>query len=350
MLTLSMEDRQTLEEIAQKLVAPGKGILAADESTGTANKRFAKRGIPEDEEHRRQYRQMLITTPDAEKYLSGVILYDETIRQSADDGRLLRDVLSEKGIIPGIKVDTGTVDLPNFPEEKVTSGLDGLRERLREYADMGAGFTKWRGVIRIDAQASEELPTQACIDANAYVFAQYAGLSQEAGLVPIVEPEVLLDGDHAIDDCARAMERTLTAVFEALKTYRVYMSGVILKSSMVLNGKDSGEQATPEEVANATVGVFTRTVPEDIGGIVFLSGGQTSVQATENLSAIEKISGPWNMTFSFARALQQPAMDAWAGKSENIEGAQEIFRKRLKATASARNGAYDPMLEPEGMK
>ena len=337
----------TIEEIAQALVQEGKGILAADESTGSANKRFAARGIEETEEMRRQWRQLLFTTPGIEEGLTGVILYDETIRQKDDTGKPFYELLLDKGIIPGIKVDMKTHDLPNFPGEKYTAGLDGLRERLVEYRDMGAGFAKWRGVITIDPE--QELPTQECIDANAYLFAQYAALCQEASIVPIVEPEVLLAGNHTIEDCEEATERTHTAVFQALRKYKVNLKGMILKTGMVLPGSDSEQKVSAAEIAQATVRVLTHVVPEEVPGVVFLSGGQKSIQATENLNEISKLPAPWPLTFSYSRALQQPVMDAWGGKEENIETAQVIFKGRIDASRKALKGEYEQSVEPEGV-
>ncbi len=330
-------DTKSLEEIAAQLLASSKGILAADESTGTANKRFAALGIAQDEETRRNWRELLVTSPGVEAGLSGVILYDETIRQKASDGTPFPELLSKLRIIPGIKVDKGLVDLQNFPEEKVTEGLDGLAARLAEYFGMGARFTKWRAVIKIGGG----IPTQECIDMNAYILARYAALSQEAGLVPIVEPEVLIDGNHTIVQSEAALTQTLASVFMALKKYRVHLPGTILKSSMTLPGKESGIKATPQEVAEATIRALKASVPQELSGIVFLSGGQTSLEATENLNEMVKMgSYPKRLTFSYSRALQAPAMEAWAGKEENKTKAQEIFAIRVKETALASEGKY----------
>lgn len=328
---------KSLEEIAAKLLAPGKGILAADESTGTANKRFAALGISQDEETRRNWRELLVTSPGVETGLSGVILYDETIRQKAFDGTSFPELLSKLGIIPGIKVDKGTVDLENFPGEKVTEGLDGLAARLAEYFGIGARFTKWRAVIKIDAG----IPTQECIDMNAYILTRYAALSQEAGLVPIVEPEVLIDGNHTLAQSEKALTQTLTSVFMVLKKYRVHLPGVILKSSMALPGKESGIKVTPQEVAEATIRALKASVPQELPGVVFLSGGQTPIEATENLNEMVK-NGSYakRLTFSYSRALQAPAMEAWAGKAENKTKAQEIFAIRVRETALASEGKY----------
>ncbi|MDO8664227.1 MAG: class I fructose-bisphosphate aldolase [Candidatus Liptonbacteria bacterium] len=330
-------DTNSLEKIAARLLASGKGILAADESTGTANKRFAALGIPQDEETRRNWRELLVTSPGVETGLSGIILYDETVRQKVSDGTPFPEFLSKLGIIPGIKVDRGTVDLENFPGEKVTEGLDGLAARLAEYFQMGARFTKWRAVIKIGAG----IPTQECIDMNACILARYAALSQEAGLVPIVEPEVLIDGNHTLAQSETALTQTLTSVFTALKKYRVHLPGAILKSSMALPGKESGIKATPQEIAEATIRAFKASVPQELSGVVFLSGGQTPLEATENLNEMVKAgSYPKRLTFSYSRALQAPAMEAWTGKSENKAKAQEIFATRVKETALASEGKY----------
>ncbi len=328
---------KSLEEIAAQLLAPGKGILAADESTGTANKRFAALGITQDEETRRNWRELLVTSPEVGNGLSGVILYDETIRQKASDGIPFPEFLSKLGIIPGIKVDKGTVDLENFPGEKVTEGLDGLAARLAEYFGMGARFAKWRAVIKIDAG----IPTQECIDMNSYILTRYAALSQEAGFVPIVEPEVLIDGNHTLAQSEAALTQTLTSVFVALKKYRVHLPGVILKTSMALPGKESGIKATPQEISNATIRALKASVPQELSGVVFLSGGQTPLEATENLNEMVK-SGSYakRLTFSYSRALQAPAMEAWAGKNENKTKAQEIFATRVRETALASEGKY----------
>lgn len=328
-----------LNEIAKQLVTEGKGILAADESTSTANKRLAERDIEQTEEKRRQYRQLLFTSPHIEEYLSGVILYDETMRQQADEGTLLPEVLQERGIIPGIKVDRSLKPLPGFPQEQVSQGLDDLDERLDEYVGMGARFTKWRSVISV----GDGLPTDECITANAHVLARYAGIVQSKGLVPIVEPEVLLDGDHSMAAAKDALERTLRTVFEQLSTYRVDLSGCILKTSMVLPGSESGEEATPEQVARETTEVLRSCVPAETAGIVFLSGGQTAEDAILNLNAIAD-SGPfeWPVTFSYSRALQEPVMEQWAGSPENTIAAQDVFFDQVKKAAAACRGRYEP--------
>ncbi len=335
-------DTRSLQETVSHLLAPGKGILAADESTGTADKRLAARNIPQNEEMRRRWRELLFTAPEIEKGLGGVILYDETIRQNASDGTPLREVLAKRGIAVGIKVDKGMVTLPNSPEEKVTEGLEGLAERLQEYTAMGARFTKWRAVIKI----GNGIPTAECLEANAYLVAQYAALSEEAGLVPIVEPEVLIEGVHTLAQSEATIVRTLTTVFAALKKYRVSLQGMILKSSMALPGKESAVHATPQEVADATLRAFKASVPAEVPGIVFLSGGQSPREATENLNAIvlnamaKTGEYPWQLSFSYSRVLQDPAMDAWVGKDTDKEKAQKIFAARIRETALAREGKY----------
>lgn len=327
---------------AHELLAEGKGILAADESTGTITRRLSAVGVDSTPETRRDYRTMLFTTPRVEAYLSGVILYDETIRQAAEDGTLLRDVLTRKGIIPGIKVDAGTTDLANYPGEVVTEGLDNLRERLAEYRTMGARFCKWRAVIRI----GEGTPTRGAMVANAHAMARYAALCQEMGLVPIVEPEVLMDGEHTIERCEEATTATLRHTFEQLVEQRVVLEGMLLKPNMVVPGRGSREQANPMAVAEATVRTLRRAVPAAVPGIVFLSGGQTPEQATANLNAMNNLGAmPWELSFSFARALQGPAMDAWRGRAENVQVAQELFYNRVKLAGAAREGEYSETME-----
>ncbi len=327
---------------AHSLVAKGKGILAADESFPTIEKRFKALGIDSTEETRRSYREMLLTTLDIEKFISGVILFDETIHQKTSDGIPFVDVLRKKGIIPGIKVDKGTVSMPGFPGEKITTGLDGLRERLVEYRMKGAQFTKWRAVITI----SSGTPTRGNIFANAHALALYAALSQEEGLVPIVEPEVLMDGDHDISRCEEATETTLAVVFSTLRKYRVDLEGMLLKSNMVLSGKQSSKQATIDEVSEATIRCLRKTVPAAVPGIVFLSGGQTPVQATQHLNAINSRGPhPWEMGFSFARALQDPAMKAWKGSPAFISVAQKAFYHRAMCNGAARQGRYSSQSE-----
>ena len=331
-----------LNETARALVAPGKGILAADESTGTIKKRFDSIGVESTEDNRRAYREMLFTTEGMGEFISGVILYDETIRQSSSGGIAFTKVLEEQGVIPGIKVDTGAKDIPGFPGEKVTEGLDGLRERLAEYHDMGARFTKWRAVITI----GDGIPTQTCIDANAEALARFAGLSQEAGLVPIVEPETLMDGDHAIERHYDATRRTLESLFDRLFAHRIELTGTLLKTNMVLSGTKAGRQAGVEEVAEWTLRCLRETVPSAIPGIVFLSGGQTDEAATAHLSQMNRVGGvPWELSFSYGRALQAPALKAWGGKPENVDAGKRAYYLRAKLNGAARSGAYTPEME-----
>lgn len=334
-----------LEATAQALVAPGKGILAADESGPTIKKRFDAIGIESTEDTRRAYRELLFTTPGAGEYISGVILFDETIRQNAADGTPLVEILKRQGMIPGIKVDKGAKRLAGAPGETVTEGLDGLRGRLREYAGLGARFTKWRAVIAI----GDGLPSTYCLDVNAHALARYAALSQEAGLVPIVEPEVLMDGGHDLARCAEVTEETLTRVFAALHDQRVLLEGMLLKPNMVIDGKDHAPKASVEEVAAATVKSLRRRVPAAVPGIVFLSGGQSDVEATAHLNAMNALGGalPWQLGFSYGRALQAPPLNAWAGKAENVERAQKAFHHRARLNGAARHGGYTPAMEDE---
>ncbi len=333
-----------LDSVAQALVAESKGILAADESTGTIKKRFDMIQLESSTETRRAYRELLFTTDRAEDYISGVILFDETIRQATVDGTPFTQVLDKKGIIPGIKVDKGAKDLAGFPREKVTEGLDGLRDRLREYRELGARFTKWRAVITI----GDRIPSSTCIAANANALARFAALSQEAGLVPIVEPEVLMDGDHDIRRCARVTEATLQAVFSMLHDYGVVLEGSLLKPNMIISGKDCPEQASLAEVAEATVRSLRRTVPSAVPGVVFLSGGQSPKQATENLNAMNAMGPhPWELSFSYGRALQAPVLKAWMGKPTNVSTAKMSFYHRAKCNGAARSGTYTPELEAE---
>ena len=333
---------QELEATARALVAPGKGILAADESTGTIKKRFDSIGVESTEDTRRAYREMLFTTEGMNEFISGVILYDETIRQSSSGGIAFSKLLEEQGVISGIKVDTGAKDLPGFPGERVTEGLDGLRDRLAEYRDLGARFTKWRAVITI----GEVIPTQTCIDANAEALARYAGLSQEAGLVPIVEPETLMDGDHAIERHYDATRRTLEALFDRLFAHRIELTGTLLKTNMVLSGKSAAEQAGVEEVAAWTLRCLKESVPPAIPGIVFLSGGQTDEASTAHLSEMNRGGGvPWELSFSYGRALQAPALKAWGGKPDGIEAGKRAFYLRAKLNGAARSGTYTPDME-----
>jgi fructose-bisphosphate aldolase class I len=329
---------------ARALVAPGKGILAADESTPTMAKRLAGIGVESTEERRRAYRQILFTTEGIGEVVSGVILFDETIRQRADDGSAFVDVLARAGVIPGIKVDRGTVPLAGFSGEVITEGLDGLRGRLAEYASLGARFAKWRAVIRIGAGT----PTPACLEANAHALARYAALAQEAGLVPIVEPEVLMDGEHGLDRCAEVTAETLRVVYAHLARHRVELEASLLKPNMVLAGKDCAAQAAPSQVAQATIDVLRQTVPAAVPGIVFLSGGQSDVQATENLDALNRLRPqPWELSFSFGRALQAPVLQAWEGEPSNAAAAQAALRHRAAMNGAARRGDYRPELEQQ---
>jgi fructose-bisphosphate aldolase class I len=329
---------QNLSDIAKALVVDGKGILAADESSPTIKKRFDSIGVESTEDNRRDYRAMLFTSPDAGRYISGVILFDETLRQSASDGTPLVDILTSGGMIPGIKVDKGAKPLAGFPDEKVTEGLDGLRDRCAEYAELGAKFTKWRAVYTI----GEDGPSAACLTANAHALARYAAIAQEAGLVPIVEPEVLMDGDHSIDDCQVVSEEALRTVFAELAVQEIELEGMLLKPNMVLSGTDCPEQAGVEEVARRSVETLKRTVPAAVPGIVFLSGGQSDEVATQHLNAMNKLgeNPPWQLSFSYGRALQAAPLKAWAGKAENHDAAQAAFLERAKANGAATLGTY----------
>jgi fructose-bisphosphate aldolase class I len=330
-----------LHEAARAIVADNKGILAADESTGTIKKRFDSIGVESTEENRRFYRQLLFTTLGIEEYIGGVIMYDETIRQSTDDGTPFPELLSSRGIIPGIKVDTGAHEMALFPGEKVTEGLDGLRARLEEYVQLGARFAKWRAVITI----GEGIPTAYCLRVNAHALGRYAALCQEQGLVPIVEPEVLMDSDNDIETCYRATKRTLHKTFDELYHQRVDLEGILLKPNMVISGKGSATQASAQRVAEATTACFRAVVPAAVTGIVFLSGGQSEVQATENLNAINQIGGPWVLSFSYGRALQQSALQAWGGDPANVEAAQAAFAHRARMNALAVAGEWRATLE-----
>lgn len=324
-----------METTASALVAPGKGLLAADESMPTIGKRFDKIGVKSTEEHRRAYRDLLFTTPDLEQAISGVILFDETIRQKTSEGVPFPKWLKRRGIIPGIKVDAGTAELPGFPGEKFTQGLDGLRERLADYFKLGARFTKWRAVITI----GDNLPTATCLEANAEGLAMFAALSQEAGLVPIVEPEVLMEGNHTLARCEEVTTETLRTVFSALARHRVKLEAMLLKSGMVLPGEKCRQQASPQKIAEATLRTFARTVPASVPGIVFLSGGQGPEEATERLAAICSAGlSPWTLSFSFGRALQDPALEAWKGKKANVRAAQAALRERALANHEALEG------------
>jgi len=324
-----------LHEIAEYLVADSKGILAADESSGSIKKKFDKVGIPDSEENHRKYRQMLFSSPGVEQYISGVIMFDETFRQKNDQGMLFPEFLASKNILPGIKVDLGKIESPSFPQEFYTEGLDGLGQRFEEYASLGAKLAKWRAVITVGLGK----PSQAVVRVNAMALARYAELAQKAGIVPIVEPEVIADGDHSIDDCEIATHTTLDIIFEELLRLEINLSEMLLKPNMVIEGIHHSEKAAPEEIAERTVNVFRKTVPKDVAGIVFLSGGQTADQATQNLCAISKIENkPWPMSFSYGRALQDDALAAWSGKDENIEQAQRVFLDRAQKNSAARQG------------
>ncbi len=334
--------KQELESVAQAMVAKGKGILAADESMGTIKRRFDSIKIESNDGNRRAYREMLFSTRGVEEAISGVILFDETIRTAASDGTPFPQLLAKKGIMPGIKVDKGPVDIPGFSGEVVTEGLDGLRGRLKEYRELGAKFAKWRAVITI----GDGIPTYTCLEANAHALARYAALCQEGGIVPIVEPEVLLDGNHPIERCHEVTEQTLKITFTELFLQRVHLEGMILKPSMVVSGKDNPRQAGVEEVAERTIRCLKRTVPAAVPGIAFLSGGQSAVSATEHLNAMNKIGPhPWQVSFSYARALQDPALKAWKGEGANVAAAQKIFYHRAKMNSAARSGSYTAQLE-----
>ena len=333
----------SLQETARALVADGKGILAADESSGTIEKRFDGIDVESTEANRRDYRTLLFTAPGAGTHISGVILFDETLRQNAADGTPLVEIIRDAGIIPGIKVDKGAKPLAGHPGETVTEGLDGLRERLEEYAELGARFTKWRAVYRI----GEVIPSPACITTNAHALGRFAALSQEAGLVPIVEPEVLMDGDHDIDDCAEVTEEALRTVFAELAVQEVLLEGMLLKPNMVLSGKDCPEQAGVEEVAVRTLRCLRRTVPAAVPGMVFLSGGQSDEAATLHLNAMNKLAGrasaepaPWKLSFSYGRALQAAPLKAWGGKAANVAAAQAALMERAEANGAATLGRY----------
>jgi fructose-bisphosphate aldolase class I len=333
---------QALESVAQAMVAKGKGLLAADESMGTIKRRFDSIKIESNDNNRRAYREMLFATKGVEEAISGVILFDETIRTTASDGTPFPQLLAKKGIIPGIKVDKGPVDIPGFPGEVVTEGLDGLRGRLKEYKELGAKFAKWRAVITI----GDGIPTYTCLQANGHALARYAALCQEAEIVPIVEPEVLLDRNHTIEQCQEVTEKTLKITFTELFLQRVHLEGMILKPSMVVSGKDNPRQAGVEEVAERTIQCLKRTVPAAVPGIAFLSGGQSAVSATEHLNAMNKVGPhPWQVSFSYARALQDPALKAWKGEVGNVATAQRIFYHRAKMNSAARSGSYTAQME-----
>lgn len=332
-----------LTAVAAAMVAPGKGILAIDESTGTCNKRFEALGIPPTAQARQAYRELLLTAPGLGEFVSGAILYDETIRQSAADGVPFVRAMERQGILPGIKVDTGTIALAGAPCEKITEGLDGLAKRVEEYRALGARFAKWRAVITID----DSMPTDRCIEANAHVLARYARTCQDGGLVPIVEPEVLMDGIHGIARCADVTERTLRMVFAQLAEARVQLEAMILKPSMVIAGSDCPAQSKAGVVATATVTCLRHTVPAAVAGIAFLSGGQDDIRATEHLNAMNRssLSRPWPLTFSYGRALQAPALDFWRGSPERVSEAQRRLLHRARCNSAAALGTYDASLE-----
>ncbi len=328
--------------VANALVEPGKGLLAADESGPTIAKRFREIDVDSTEENRLAYRRLLFTTPEIERYLSGIILFDETIRQSASDGTPLPKILSDKGVIPGIKVDRGAKPLAGFGDEKVTEGLDGLRERLAEYYELGARFAKWRAVIAI----GDGMPTTACMEANAHALARYAALCQEADIVPIVEPEVLIDGDHTIEQCRQATAETWYHLYNQMHRQDVLLEGSLLKASMVLSGKGCSEQASVEEVAEETVSLARELVPAAVPGIVFLSGGQSPLRATQHLDAMNRLGEqPWKLGFSYARALQEPVMQVWRGDDGNAEAAQKALFQRAKLNSEAMLGRYSSAME-----
>lgn len=335
---------QELIATAEALVAEDKGLLAMDESMPTCNKRFKKAGIPQTEEARRGYREMIVTTPRLNECISGVILYDETIRQSKKDGTLLVKVITDAGIIPGIKVDSGAQNMAGHAREKITEGLDGLRDRLKEYFHMGARFAKWRAVIAV----GNGIPSRGCIEANAQALARYAALCQEAGLVPVVEPEVLMDGGHTLERCREVTEEVLRTVFTQLYTQRVMLEAMILKPNMVLPGSACPKQETVDEVADATVRCLLRAVPAAAAGIAFLSGGQSGELASARLNAMNvrfKSRLPWALSFSFARAIQQPALEIWHGKEANVPAAQHALYHRAQCNRTARRGEYTSAME-----
>jgi fructose-bisphosphate aldolase class I len=337
-------NKKILTDTVSRLFADSKGLLAMDESTPTCNKRFSKLGIPQTEEARRDWRELLVTTPGLGECISGTILYDETIRQNERDGTPIISAIIDKGIIPGIKVDKGAKLMPGHPGEKITEGLDGLRDRLKEYFQMGARFAKWRAIIAI----GDGIPSRGCIEANANILALYASLCQEAGLVPIVEPEVLMEGTHDLQVCFTVTEEVLRSVFAHLYLQQVMLEGVIVKPNMVIPGLSCHKQASIDEVANATIQCLRQSVPAAIGGIAFLSGGQSGELASAHLNAMHvryQSKLPWPLTFSFARAIQQPAMEIWDGKDENVQAAQQALFHRAKCDQAARQGLYSKAME-----
>jgi fructose-bisphosphate aldolase class I len=333
-----------MRETARELVAPGKGILAADESTGTITKRFDQIGVESTEGNRRAYRQMLFTTQGVGDHISGAILYDETIRQATDQGTPFTEVLEKAGVIPGIKVDTGAKPLAFFQGETVTEGLDGLRERLAEYLELGARFAKWRATYMV----GETTPTEFAVLANGHAMARYAALCQEAGIVPIVEPEVLMDGDHDIGACETATGRALEVLYTQLLQHRVDLSGTLLKVNMVLPGKGSADQVDDATIADATLRTLTAYVPTDVPGVVFLSGGMSDEEATSRLNEMNRRGeAPWELSFSYGRALQQPSLKAWGGNEDNVEAAQAALAHRARMNGLARSGDWSPSMEDQ---
>jgi fructose-bisphosphate aldolase, class I len=339
---------QELQETAQTLVTEGKGIIAMDESLGTCNQRFEKVGIPTTEENRRAYRELILTTPNFSDYISGAILFDETIQQTTLAGMPFPQLMKEIGIIPGIKLDAGAKPLAGHPGERVTEGLDGLRERIAQYYEMGARFAKWRAVIAIE---NDTLPSRGCIETNAHALARYAALCQEGGLVPIVEPEVLIDGDHTLERCDEVTEATLHEVFDQLYKQNVSFDRMILKPSMVISGLECADRAGVEEVATATIQCLLNTVPAAVPGIAFLSGGQSETEASAHLNAMHILFKklPWAVTFSYSRAIQKPALEYWRGDRANIAGAQKLLYHRAMCNGAASRGLYQPEMEKEAV-
>ena len=337
-----MNKHAKMYEVVASLMAPGKGILAADESDGTAGKRLEVVHLENTPENRQDFRELLFTAPEIEKYLSGVIMYDSSIKNSTDDGTPFPDVLMAKGILPGIKVDMGTTPLDGFEDELVTQGLDGLAERMEEYYDLGARFAKWRSVITID----DNIPSEQCLEMNAIMLARYAQIAQRFGIVPIVEPEVIFAGSHDIARAEMVTTKTLQILFQTLIRYKVDLEALILKSSMVLAGDMHNEQSTAEQIANATLRTFHMSVPHEVGGIVFLSGGQSPKRATQNLNAISNLgTQPWPITFSYSRAIEEPFLVAWKGKPDNADEAQKVLLHACKMNSLAVQGKYDASKE-----
>lgn len=337
-------DKQILINTVERILAADKGLLAMDESIETCNKRFAALGIPQTVEARRSFREWIVTTPGLNESISGAILFDETIRQQTKDGIPFTDVLDKAGIIPGIKVDLGAKNMAGFPNEKITEGLDGLHNRLEEYTKLGARFAKWRAVITI----GDGIPADACINANVHALARYAALCQDAGIVPVVEPEVLMDGHHTLQRCYDVTEKVLRALFNQLYLQKIFLGGMLLKPNMIIAGKDAASQDSIDEVAKATVDCLLQSVPAAVPGIAFLSGGQSPQQASEHLNAINKnfkSRSPWVLTFSFSRAIEHPAIDIWKGQEANVEKAQKSLYHRAKCNAAARRGEYNSKME-----